>query len=170
MATTKGPGLFGPRFAQHSETVRHGVASSRPKKQLTGLSDPNLPSGASPFSPEVYQASDSKPTLTRGKTKRDRQDRPLRELSLMLTRRKFPKGSLPSVPRPEANPHDTPTATPNPPATLRLRRRTAQRSPAAAWHLRPLLRQPERHHHDTPRYPLTATNNAGADPQTEQPT
>ena len=48
--------LFGPRFAQHAETVRHGVAAAMPR-QLLGLSRRPNAYGAVPVPtrPKVYQ-------------------------------------------------------------------------------------------------------------------
>jgi hypothetical protein len=46
--------LFGPRFAQHSETARHGVEATR-SRQVDGLSRFGFSLGDLPTRPKVYQ-------------------------------------------------------------------------------------------------------------------
>jgi putative DNA primase/helicase len=46
--------LFGPRFAQHEQTIRHGVTRAKPRK-LVGLSRPPLAFSTLSARPEVYQ-------------------------------------------------------------------------------------------------------------------
>jgi putative DNA primase/helicase len=73
--------LFGPRFAQHSETARHGVATARPKKQLTGLSRPEFAFRDLPVRPEVYrgvrfQTNADKEKDEKGQTGQTHRDNP----------------------------------------------------------------------------------------------
>ena len=46
--------LFGPRFAQHEQTIQHGVTRAKPRK-LVGLSRPESAFSTLPARPEVYQ-------------------------------------------------------------------------------------------------------------------
>jgi putative DNA primase/helicase len=87
--------LFGPRFTQHDETVRHGITTTRPQ-QLKGLSRSGHTAWQPPPKrPAVYQGvrfrtdviirrpSRAKLRLTMGNAEMDRLDRPLRNLPLI---------------------------------------------------------------------------------------
>jgi Transcription factor WhiB/Poxvirus D5 protein-like len=102
---------FGPRFIQHAETVRHGVATAKPR-HLHGLSRHGDWPKQQPARPAVYQGVRFQTASDAEKTKVVRLVRPLRKLSLIrvtqrVSQRVRPLGPT-GNPRPQATAHAAP--------------------------------------------------------------
>ena len=137
--------------------LRDGPAWSRvvaSEETTHGLSRPESAFRSLPVRPRCIRASDSKPTLTRGKTKRGQTGISLGNFLLYAYRRKFPKGLSRLSPEPEANPTTHPNGHTHPASHCdcgaELFNAVQRQSAAPAG---PATSTKKRHHHDTPATP-----------------
>jgi putative DNA primase/helicase len=108
--------LFGPRFVQHGETVRHGVKVAQPRHPK-GLSRYGWPGQEPPARPKVYQGVRFKTASDQEKDESGATGETLSEtFSYTRNSESFPKGRSTDSSEPNPGPCqlcDQPLATPN---------------------------------------------------------